>query len=151
MRTKTVVEVIFIAAAVMFAQTTFAKCEGGSKTVFSCFTAKGKQIEVCDTGKTIEYSYGKPKGKPEIVVKVPRSQASTSQWDGMGRYMSYSIDIPNGNTTYNVFWGADRLTDEHAIEAGVNVLISNKMAATVKCSGKKIEQDMEGIDLKPAE
>jgi len=151
MRTKIVVKVIFIAAAVMFAQSAYAKCEGGSKTVFSCLTAKGKQIEVCDTGKTIEYSYGKPKGKPEIVVKVPRSQASTSQWQGVGRYMSYAVDIPNGNTTYNVFWGADRLSENHSIEAGVNVLINEKMAATVKCSGNNIEQNMEGIDLKPAE
>lgn len=151
MRINTVMTVISVIAVVLFAQNAFAKCEGGSKTVFSCLTTKGKQIEVCDAGETMEYSFGKPKGKPEIVVKIPRSQASTSQWNGMGRYMSYSVDIPNGNTTYNVFWGVDRLTDEHAIEAGVNVLISNKMAATVKCSGKKIEQDMEGIDLKPTE
>ncbi len=138
-------------AAVLFASSSYAKCEGGSKTVFFCMTAKGKQIEVCDAGKTIEYSFGKPQGKPEIIVKIPRKQASTSQWAGMGRYMSYAVDIPKGNTTYNVFWGADRLTDEHAIEAGVNVVINNKMEATVKCSGKNIEQDLEGIDLKPTE
>lgn len=65
--------------------------------------------------------------------------------------MSYAVDIPNGNTTYNVFWGADRLSENHSIEAGVNVLINEKMAATVKCSGNNIEQNMEGIDLKPAE
>ena len=151
MKAITVMTVIPIIAVVLFAQSAYAKCEGGSKTVFSCLTTKGKQIEVCDAGETIEYSFGKPKGKPEIVVKVPRSHASTSQWGGMGRYMSYSVDIPNGKTTYNVFWGVDRLTDEHAIEAGVNVLISNKMAATIKCSGKNIKQEIEGIDLKPTE
>ena len=151
MKAITVMTVIPIVAVILFTQSAYAKCEGGSKTVFSCVTTKGKQIEVCDDGKTIEYSFGKPKGKSEIVVKVPRSHASTSQWDGMGRYVSYSVDIPNGNTTYNVFWGVDRLTDEHAIEAGVNVVIKNKTAATVKCSGKNIEQGIEGIDLKPTE
>jgi hypothetical protein len=152
MKAVTIIKAASIISAVLFAQIAFAKCESGSKTVFSCLTAKGKQIEVCDAGKTIEYSFGKPKGKPEIVIKVPRSEASTSQWNGIGRYQSYSVDIPNGNTTYNIFWSLYRLNnDQHAIEAGVNVIINNKQAATVKCSGGNIEQNLEGIDLKTAE
>lgn len=128
-----------------------AACEKGSKTVFSCLAAKGKIIQVCDSGKTIDYSFGKPNA-PEIVVRAPRSEASTFQWQGIGRYLSYSVEVPNGSTTYNVFWGADRLTDEHKIDAGVNVEINKKLVATVKCVGKKhIVQNIEGIDLKPIE
>lgn len=138
-------------AVALFTSISYAKCESDSKTVFSCLTAKGKQIEVCDTGKIIQYSFGKPQVKPEIVVRIPRDQASTSQWAGIGRNMSYAVDISNGITTYNVFWSVDKLTDESAIDAGVNVIINNKMEATVKCSGKNIEQKLEGIDLKPTE
>lgn len=140
-----------VLVVVLFTANAYAICEVGSKTVFSCMTAKGKQIEVCDAGKTIEYSFGKPKVKPEIVVKVPRKDVSTSQWDGMGRYISYSVNIPNGSTTYNVFWATDKLTEEHAVEAGVNVETNNKLLATVNCSGKNIKQNLEGIDLKAAE
>lgn len=136
--------------AVLFSPCLYAKCEKNSKTLFSCLTAKGKQIEVCDAGKTISYSFGKPQKKPEIVVTVLRDQASTSQWNGVGRYYSYSVDIPNGETVYNVFFSVDRLGDEHAIEAGVNVLIKNKLAATVNCAGKNITHDLEGLNLKPS-
>ncbi len=137
--------------AVFFSSNTYAKCDGGSKSVFSCMTAKGKQIEVCDAGNSIVYSFGKPQVKPEIVVKVPRKDASTTQWAGVGSYISYSVHIPNGSTTYNVFWGVDRMSEEHAIEAGVDVEVKNKTIATVKCSGENIQQSIEGINLKESE
>jgi hypothetical protein len=129
-----------------------AACEKGSKTVFSCLAAKGKLIQVCDSGKTIDYSFGKSSLPPEIIVRAPRSEASTFQWQGVGRYLSYSVEVPNGNTIYRVFWGVDRLTDEHAIDAGVEVEVNEKLVATVKCVGEKhIVQNIEGIDLKPIE
>jgi hypothetical protein len=134
------------------ASVTTAACEQGSKTVFSCLAAKGKLIQVCDAGKTIDYSFGKPGATPEIIVRAPRSEASTFQWQGVGRYLSYAVEVPNGNTTYRVFWGADRLTDAHAIEAGVHVEVNKQHVATVKCVGTKpIIQHIEGIDLKPSE
>lgn len=136
--------------AIAFSPLAQAACEKGSSAVFSCRTAKGKVIQVCDAGKTIDYSFGMPDGKPEIVVRAPRSQASTYQWKGVGRYISYAVRVPNGTTTYNVFWGADRLTEKHAIEAGVHVEVDTKLVATVKCVGEKhIVHDLEGIDLKP--
>lgn len=129
-----------------------AACEKGSKTVFSCLAARDKLIQVCDSGKTIDYSFGKRNLPPEIIVRAPRSDASTFQWAGVGRYLSYAVEVPNGNTTYSVFWGADRLTEAHAIEAGVNVEVNKKLVATVKCVGEKhIVQNIEGIDLKPIE
>ena len=144
------IKLIISVAASLLASNVYASCKG-SKTLFSCLTTKGKQIEVCDAEKTIGYSFGKPKGKPDIVVKVPRDQASTYQWAGVGRSMSYAVDIPNGNTTYNVFFGVDRLTEEHAIEAGVNVFINKDLVTTVNCSGKNVISNIEGVNLKPTE
>ncbi|QFY43032.1 hypothetical protein F6R98_10730 [Candidatus Methylospira mobilis] len=135
----------------LFSSTVMADCDSGSKKVFSCLTKSGKLIEVCDSGKSIDYSFGKPNLKPEIVVRSPRSEASTSQWNGVGRYLTYTVNIPNGNTVYGVFWGSDRLSDKHAIEAGVNVEVDGKLVATVNCAGKNIVQNIEGIDLKAAE
>ncbi len=125
-----------------------ALCAGGSSTVFSCTTAKGKQIEVCDSKKTLEYSFGKSDTKPEIVVRVPRAQASTWQWRGVGRWHSYSVDIPNGNTTYNVFWGQDALSPNAPPEAGVNVLNQDRVVTTVLCEPNGLVQALEGIDLR---
>ena len=129
-----------------------AACKNEQQTIFSCMTAKGKRIQLCDQQQTLEYSFGKASLKPEIVVQVPRSAATTTQWQGVGRWMSYSVEIPNGKTVYSVFWGVDRLSEEHGIEAGVNVEVNGKHAATVKCGEEStIIQNMEGVDLKATE
>ena len=139
-------------ATVIFPRYAAAKCDKDERTIFSCLTGKSKLIEVCDAGKTVSYSFGFPNSKPEIVVTVPRNKASTYQWEGIGRYISYSVNIPNGNTVYNVFWAVDKLSDEHAIEAGVNVEINKELVATVQCVGEKnIVQNIEGIELQRAE
>lgn len=129
-----------------------AKCSQYEETVFSCLTGKSKLIEVCDAGKTLSYSFGFPNSRPEIVVTVPRHKASTYQWKGIGRYISYAVNIPNGNTVYSVFWGVDKMSDEHGIEAGVNVEINKKWVASVQCVGERnIVQNMEGIELRQVE
>ena len=141
--------VLCLVSTALFAPSAFAKCVAGSETLFSCSTAKGKIIEVCDAGKSITYSFGSPLTKPDIALNVPRDKATTFQWAGVGRYLSYSVDIPNGTTTYSVFLSADRITEAHGIEAGVNVFEEGKLLATVKCSGKKMVNNLEGVDLAP--
>ncbi|HMS26253.1 MAG TPA: hypothetical protein PKC80_02640 [Burkholderiaceae bacterium] len=137
----------------LFAPNAIAKCASGKPTLFSCSTAKGKTIEVCDAGKMITYTFGSPQAKPEISLNVPRNKVTTFQWNGIGRYLSYAVDIPNdtanSKTTYSVFHGMDRITKEHAVEAGVNVLVDGKLLATVRCSGKNIINNLEGVDLAP--
>lgn len=132
--------------------TAFAKCEGGSETLFSCIAQKnGKQIEVCDADATINYSFGKPGKKPELAIAAKRDDVTTWQWNGIGRYMSYTVNIPNGDYLYRVFWGVDRLTDEHEVEAGVHVEKKGDLLATVYCKPDTVEQNLEGVDLKPEE
>ena len=145
-------QLFILTLTVGFSTAAIGTCEKGSKTVFSCLAAKGKLIQVCDSGKTIDYSFGKLNSTPEIVVRAARSEASTFQWPGVGRYISYSVEVPNGNTTYSVFWGAER-SNNASIEAGVHVEINKKHVATVKCIGEEehIVQNIEGIDLKPIE
>ncbi len=41
------------------------------------------------------------------------------------------------------------MNENHPIEAGVNVFINKKLAATVYCSDK-IENNIEGVDLAPS-
>ncbi|SKA67717.1 hypothetical protein SAMN02745130_00098 [Thiothrix eikelboomii] len=138
--------------SLLMANLALAACPSGSETLFFCNTQKGnKQLEVCDAGKTISYSFGKKGQKPELAIAVPRSKASTWQWQGIGRYMSYSVNIPNSDYNYNVFWSVDRVTEEHAIEAGVNVEKKGKLLTTLLCQEKGLINNLEGVDLKPAE
>jgi hypothetical protein len=137
-------------ALVIFAVATSAaqaKCTSLKNTIFSCNTTKGKYVEVCDAGANIGYSFGKAGNTPELALQIERRRASTHQWDGMGRYISYAVNIPNGNTIYSVFSGVDRNGDEHGIEAGVNVEISGKLVASIKCLSKGVVNNMEGVNL----
>lgn len=129
-----------------------AACPSGAETLFFCNTQKAnKQIELCDAGKTVNYSFGKKGQKPELAIAVPRSAASTFQWQGIGRWMSYSVNVPNANYVYNVFWGVDRLEEKHPIEAGVNVEKNGELLTTIYCKEKGLINNLEGVDLKPAE
>lgn len=121
---------------------------GGSKTIFACTTTKGKAVEVCDSGETLQYSFGRKGEAPELAISVPRSKASTFQWDGTGSRMTYSVQIPNGNTVYEVFTAVDRMSDQHEMAAGINVEVAGKHAATLICQVDTVVHDIEGIALK---
>jgi hypothetical protein len=121
-----------------------------NKVLFACRTGQGKQIKLLDQGATLQYSFGSI-AKSEIVLTVPREKASTYQWAGVGRSMYYSINIPNRNTTYRVFWSVDRLVQGQPVTAGVDVEINDKHAATVQCWAKGITNGLIGVDLKPTQ
>ena len=118
-----------------------------SSLIFSCTTTKQKRVEVCDAESTINYSFGKLGEKPELYLTVPRTSATTQQWDGMGP-MTYTVNIPNGKTVYSVFWSAqgDPEAAEH-INAGIHVQIDGTSVTTVQCIPDTAEQNIEEIDL----
>lgn len=139
-------------ASLLLSNMALAACPSGTETLFFCNTQKAKkQIELCDAGKTINYSFGKKGQKPELAIAVPRSAASTFQWQGIGRWMSYSVNVPNANYVYNVFWGVDRLEEKHPIEVGVNVEKNGELLTTIYCQEKGLINNLEGVDLKAAE
>jgi hypothetical protein len=135
-------------ALIMAAQGAMAACQPSQKTVFRCSTTQGKVIEVCDSGTAIEYSFGRPQAKPEIVVSQPRNAVTTQQWQGIGRYQYYSVNVPNGSTVYSVFDAYDSIDQRR--ESGVSVEVGGKLV-TVKCSGRDTVANIEGIKLRPAQ
>ncbi len=118
--------------------------------LFYCQTENRKRIELYDLGDTIRYSFG-PEDDPEIVLDVPRDQASTYQWAGVGRSMYYSVDIPNANTVYTVFISEDRLSEERPVTGGVDVSVDNEYVATVNCADEDIISNLMGVDLQPSD
>lgn len=140
---------ICFAAALTMSSMTHAACQS-QKPIFSCTTTKGKFVEVCDAGQTIQYSFGKKGGKPEMALSIPRSAATTYQWDGRGSSITYSVQIPNAKTVYEVFSSTDRMSQEHKSTAGINVEINGQHAATLTCKAETVVNNIEGISLKPA-
>lgn len=130
----------------------YADCNAGEKRLFFCNTVNNKVIQLCDAGATINYRFGRPNAQPELALQVPRHLASTWQWQGVGRWMSYSVVVPNGDTRYQIFFSVDRLSDEHPIEAGVDVEIGGKHIVRVECQDDgQLVQNLEGVDLRPEE
>ena len=144
---------LLLVSTLLFASHGYAACEAGIKTVFQCTATNNKQIEVCDAGKTINYSFGKHGKKPELALSVPRDQATTFQWHGIGRYINYSVSIPNGSYTYTVYTSIDKLEENEAkgFEAGVMVEKSDEHLVTVICRDTTVVEALEGIDLRPSE
>jgi hypothetical protein len=131
-----------------------ATCAKGSKTLFACTTAKGKRVEVCDAGKTIGYTFGKPGAKPEIVLNVQRKLATTYQWNGVSTYFGNKVSITSGKTIYTVFYEIERpltgdLDRKLKEEAGVEVEVNGRHLTTIQCAKKNIVSDMDDVDLEP--
>jgi len=107
---------------------------GSTRTLmFSCMTKGDKKVEVYDNATEISYSFG-PKDKPDIAFSIPRGKTKITPWDGMGRFMNNSIDIPSGtNVVYQVVWATDRDDADHQDASGVTVLIGGIQKASIKC------------------
>ncbi|WP_347454065.1 hypothetical protein [Acinetobacter thermotolerans] len=126
----------------------WANCPSNTKTIFQCTTTNNKVIQVCDTGKNINYSFGKVSQAPELAVSVLRNKVKTYQWEGIGRYENYSVNIPNGNYFYRVFSSIDKISQSHS--AGVEISKNDDLIATVDCApSKKIINNLIGVNLQP--
>lgn len=144
--------VISLLLVYFFSTPLYAKCDKDSQALFFCKIQKsGKLLEVCDAGKTINYSFGKANKKPELALALSRNKVSTYQWSGVGRYENYSVMIPNGDTTYNVFWGIDKLAEGFPVEAGVTVEVKGKEVARILCVNKTVVHKLIDVNLKSIE
>ncbi|MEO1093294.1 MAG: hypothetical protein AAFX01_00150 [Cyanobacteria bacterium J06638_28] len=120
-----------------------------AELLYLCETTNGKLLELYDLGDTIRYSFGPPNNS-EIVLDVPRHEASTYQWAGVGRSIHYSVSVPNGDTIYTVFISQDRLTEGRPVTGGVDVYINDEYTTSVYCADENIISNLEGVDLKPS-
>lgn len=120
----------------------------GNGTVFSCRTPSGKTVLVQESGSSIQYVYIS-NGQAEMDLLVPRHHVTTEQWDGTTRTMMYKVNIPNGDTTYAVYWSAARDPDAvEPVHAGVQVSVGGRQVADVQCDETTVEQRLEGIALR---
>ncbi|MGZ8215878.1 hypothetical protein [Methylomagnum sp.] len=132
-----------------------AACDPKSENLFACTVKKsGKRVEVCATATAIQYSFGKPKAKPELALSVPKNQASTYQWEGFGRVMAYSVNLPNGEVEYRVYAGSEKATEENpdgTSFAGVHVVKNGQQIAEIQCVDGTVTAALEGLKLRRAE
>lgn len=117
---------------------TGSNCSANSKILFSCTVTTGKRIELCDAGDMIEFTFGTPQSAPDIQLKKPENQISKSH-DDAGT--SFSVDVSEGSNNYSIYWGVDRMSEEHAIDAGLYVF-NGSSSETFKCAGADIVSNL---------
>ena len=143
MNRNTIATTCIAFASVSFASASYAACP--SKTIFACTTTKGKAVEVCESPKTVAYSFGKKGANPEMALSVPKSAASKRQMQFVGARSYYSVLIPNGKTVYEVF--SSYLDDE---SHGIDVHVGGKKVATLTCKPDTVTDNMFDVQLKEA-
>lgn len=136
---------IIIFSAFVFTPASYAS------VIFSCKTDDQKHIQVQDSGGKVVYKLGHDLTQPEFELSVDRSTASTWQWNGVGREMSYSVTIPDGDKEYTAFFSVDRVSDDHSITSGIIETTAQSREVSVYCNSDTLFQSLEGIDLKPQE
>lgn len=129
------------------AQSAFG-CQENETVIFACTTTGNNHVEVCDAGAAIHFTYGQVGNSPEIQLSVDRVDASTDQWRGFGRYISYTVYVPDGATIHSVFWREDRLTETRDISAGINLDGGDGQVGQDECKLDTLEQNLEGITLR---
>jgi hypothetical protein len=68
------------------------------EVLFSCKTKKGKIINLTKSKNTIQYSFGYPNKKPEMVIDTPIGKADTFS----GVHGDVGVNLVKGNLTYAV-------------------------------------------------
>lgn len=115
--------------------------------LFYCDTTDGKSVEVSGHGKKLRYRYGENLNQPEFQLEVERTLASTWQWDGTGRYINYSVTVPDGNTEYSAYFSIDRLSDTQQVHAGVQIESEGREVDSIECISDSLIQSLEGAHL----
>jgi hypothetical protein len=139
---------VFISLLLVVAPVARADCGTTESILFSCVTASGKRIELCNFGQFIQYSFGRPEAKPEIRFSVPINKVAGMNCLTCGRYISNSVSIPNKGTLYVVGWGADRSSDDGRLEGHVEVVVNGESKALINCATAPITGNTEGILFK---
>ena len=136
---------IMVSWLVVLAPVARADCGAAERTLFSCLTAKDMRVEVCNFGQTIQYSFGNPREEPEVAISVPIKRVTGESCYACGRYISSSVNIPNGDTIYRVSWSVDKTNTEAPSEGGVEVVINGESRTNILCASEPIIGNIEGI------
>lgn len=122
----------------------FAGCQR-ENVVFACTMAGGKRVEICKSGRTLAYAFGRDLAKPELKLVKPYGQAYLEPWHGIGPD-AYGLEIPNGDTSYHAFVRPLRTPDGMDVEGGIRVVQQHREIVLL-CKDNAFINNMEGLDL----
>ena len=119
---------IYSFIALLFCTSTYA-----SILNFKCSIDNNKYIALYSDKKTITYTLGKTKEKPEIVVKKDRKEVNFDLENPDGGGLSNSIEIKNGDYNYQLISVIDNLSEEHGSTTLLNIISKGRILKTIYC------------------
>jgi hypothetical protein len=120
----------FAAIALVVSGRAAAACDPGG-LVFSCATALGNEIQLCDDGSSVRYTFGEPGRAPQLAITMPKGEVQKAPLREFGKVESYALKIPYREATHVLYWSLDDFGDEP--EAGVRVFVDDRLRATMQC------------------
>jgi len=122
-------------------------CDAGEQQVFSCATANGKQVEVCQAPQSIHYAYGAP-GKPaELRLSKTNEVFSWEHYEGVSSGVEDDLAFDNGSTRYLITHVAD-FDDPSRVDANIVVMQPGSANRYIGCASG-IMFDASAIKTKP--
>ncbi|HKY92077.1 MAG TPA: hypothetical protein VJM11_13605 [Nevskiaceae bacterium] len=116
-----------------------AACDAG-RLVFSCATARGNEIELCEDGPSVRYSFGEPGLAPQLAITLPRTEVQRAPLRELGKVESYALRIPYREATHILYWSLDDAGAQP--EAGVQVFVEDRLRATMHCIPGQVRSNL---------
>lgn len=100
---------------------------------FKCSIDNNKYIALYSDKETITYTFGKTKEEPDIVVKKDRKEVNFDFENPDGGGLSSSIEIRNGNYSYQLISVIDKISERHNSTTLLNVINKGRILRTIYC------------------
>ena len=109
------------------------------KELFQCTFAKGTKIAtVCGAQGQARYRFGRKNKVPDLTLQSDLKEIYVP-WMGVGRYMSENITFSNADVSYRVYTSLDRLSEDLELRAGIDVIVSDQIIASLTCDTESIQ------------
>ena len=123
--------IYMFAAAIALSPGLALACSTGETEVFSCTTASGKSVQVCQAPESIRYTFGRAGAATKMTVSVPNS---VFVWHSDGGSAMHTIDLNFDTRGTRYVVSATRYRDEQPpLDAQIQVEQSGKQVASLVC------------------
>lgn len=97
-------------ALIAFTNPAWALCNPDERTFLTCEFPNGKYVEVCMNDEYVRYRFGRLGQSPELhLARSYGDGAEAVPWNGVGRAIWEAVRLTNGDITYEVYGGFDKI------------------------------------------
>lgn len=116
-------------------------------TLFQCTTANDKELLVTMNSSSVSYKFGYTLTNPELSFTLPNTKVNYGVSNKpSNQYSVYSLDMPNGDTTYRIYSKYSEYSRQLDIDSGISVIKNGKELAHIPCMNKSYYDYVDSLD-----